>query len=91
VLTIETKEINISEDLRRKIEMICKFASSKAKFFNGSVRSIKGTNVAYVQPHRIVINNISYLIFDESNKVFVNNLYCEISLSDLEKHIKDNK
>jgi len=81
MLKIETKEIKISEELQRKIEMICRFTNTKAIITNGSVRNLKGTNIAYAQPHQIIINDITYLIFDESNKVFVGTLYNEISLS----------
>jgi len=91
MITIETKEIKISEELKRKVEMICRFTNTKPKYQNGSVRNLKGTNIAYAEPHRITINNITYLIFDESNKVFVNTLYTEISLNELENHIKLSK
>ena len=87
-MTIETKEIIIGEELKRKIEMICRFTNTKLVIKNGSIRSIKGTNIAYAKPHQITINDITYLIFDESDKVFINDLYCEIPLSELETHIK---
>ena len=29
MLTIKTKELNISEELRKKVDMICKFAYAK--------------------------------------------------------------
>lgn len=91
MLTIETKEFVISEELRRKVEMIGRFTNTKPIIKNGSVRSLKGTNIAYAEPHQIIFNGTSYLIFDESNKVFVNNLDTEISLSELENHIKAHK
>lgn len=91
MLAIETKELVISEELKRKVDMICKFASSKPIYFNGSIRSIKGTNIAYVEPHQVKVNDIIYLLFDESNKVFVNTLDTEISLNELENHIKTHK
>ena len=88
MLSIETKKINISEELMKKVNMICKFANAKADFSNGSIRNIKGTNIAYVEPHQLKIKGVTYLIFEETNRVFVNNLYTEISMSDLEKCIK---
>ena len=91
MITIETKELIISKELKRKMDMVCRFTSTKAVINNGSVRNIVGTNVAYAQPHKIVINGINYLIFDDSNKVFVNNLYTEIAFSELENHIKSHK
>ena len=50
MLTIETKELNISEALRNKVDMICKFAYAKPTYINGNIRNIKGTNIAYVKP-----------------------------------------
>ena len=50
-MTIETKELVISEELKRKVEMICRFAYVDYKFINGNIKSIKNTNIAYVKPH----------------------------------------
>ena len=41
MLTIETKELKRSKELKRKIKMICKFANVKYKFTNGNIKSIK--------------------------------------------------
>ena len=62
MLTIETKELEISEKLKRKVEMICKFACVKFNISNGSVISITGTNIAYVKPHILSINKIDYIM-----------------------------
>ena len=43
MLTIETKELEISEKLRRKIEMMFKFLCVKSIIINGSIKSIKET------------------------------------------------
>lgn len=72
MLIIETKELNISNNLLKKIKMICKFASVKPAITNGNIKNIKGTNIAYVKPHIIKINNIDYLMFDECDDIFIN-------------------
>ena len=90
-LQIETKELIISETLKKKLEMICKFASVKPRIINGSIRNIKNTNVAYVEPHRLIVNEITYLLLDNCNKVFVSNLNKEIKLSELKNYIKKTK
>ena len=41
MLTIETKELNISDELRKKVDMICKFACAKTTFKNGNIRILK--------------------------------------------------
>lgn len=90
MLTIETKEIIISDKLKRKIEMICKFANTTPIIKNGCIKSIIGTNIAYVMPHIVTIKGINYLIFDECDNVYINNLQNYIKLSDLENYIKNN-
>ena len=90
MLQIETKEIEISEELQRKIEIIGRYTNTKPIIKNGSIRNIKGTNIAYVEPHQILIKDNMYLIYDESDIVFINNLYNSIYLKDLENYIKQN-
>ena len=72
MLTIETKELNITEELKKKVDMICKFAYVKPTYKNDKIRNIKGTNIAYVKPHIITINKIDYLIFDECEDIYIN-------------------
>ena len=55
-MTIETKELVISEELKRKINMICRFASVNYELINGSVISLKNTNIAYAKPHILKVN-----------------------------------
>lgn len=49
-MTIETKKLVISEELKRKVEMICKFAYVEYSFTNGYIINLKNTNIAYVNP-----------------------------------------
>ena len=58
-MTIETKELVISEELKRKVEMICRFAYVDYEFINGNIKSIKNTNIAYVKPHISRTNRIA--------------------------------
>jgi len=52
MLEIEEKKLIVSVELKRKIEIICRFASAKPLFFNGSIINIKGTNIAYLKPFK---------------------------------------
>lgn len=72
MLTIRTKEIKISDELKRKIDIICKFASVKPKYQNGNIVSFEKTNLAYVKPHIITIKETDFLIFENSDDIFVN-------------------
>ncbi len=91
MLTIETKPLKISEELKRKIEMICKFVSVKPTFTNDNIKSIKNTNIAYVRPHIIEINNINFLIFDNSDDIFINGYDEKIKFKDFEAYLKTHK
>ena len=90
MLTIETKELKISEELRKKVDMICKFAYVKPIYKNGNIRNIKGTNIAYVKPHIIKVNNTDYLMFDECDDIFVNGYDEKIKFKDFETYIKSH-
>ena len=38
----------MSDELKKKVDMICKFAYTKSTYKNGNIRNIKETNIAYV-------------------------------------------
>ena len=87
-MTIETKELVISEELKRKVEMICRFAYVDYEFINGNIKSIKNTNIAYVKPHILKVKDNDYLIFEEHDEVFINGYNNKIKFKDLEEYIK---
>ena len=89
MLTIETKELKISDELKRKVEMMCRFANVKYTFKNGHVKNIKETNIAYVKPHVLKIKNNDYLIFEECDDIFINGYNKKIKFKDLENYIKN--
>ena len=45
-MTIETKELVISEELKRNLEMICRFTYVDYSITNGNIKSIRNTNIA---------------------------------------------
>ncbi|HJJ17052.1 MAG TPA: hypothetical protein OIM63_03050 [Bacilli bacterium] len=57
---------------------------------NGNGKSIKNTNIAYVKPHIVKINNINYLLFDNSNYIFINGYDKKIEFKDIENYIKSH-
>ena len=86
----EVKEIEIDMEVFKRIEMICRFACAKPTIKNGSIINVKGSNIAYVSPHIITIKKNNYLIFNGSDKVFINDYYKCIKLKDMEVNIKNN-
>ena len=88
MLNIIKEELPIEESLKRKVELICEFAKTTPKIINGNIRKIDRTNLTYIEPHRIIINNITFLIFNYSNEVFIENLSNKIKLSKFEDYLK---
>ena len=86
----EVKELEFDKEVLKRIEMIYRFACVKPIVKQGSIINIKGTNIAYVSPHIITIKKNNYLIFNGSDKVFINDYSKCIKLKDMEVHIKNN-
>ena len=57
-------------------------------FINGSIRKLKKTNLTYIEPHKMIIKSITFLVFNYSNDVYISNLSKKIKLSKLEKYLK---
>ena len=73
-VNIIKQEIVIEESLKKKLELICEFSNTTLKIINGSIRKIDRTNLTYVEPHRIIINNKIIIksknqLWDENEKL----------------------
>ena len=90
MVNIIKEELSLEESLKKKIEFICDFTNTKPTIINGSIRKVDRTNLIYIEPHRIIINNITFLAFNYSNEIFIENLNNKIKLSELEKFLKNN-
>ena len=53
MLNIEPKKLKISNNLKRRIEMIGRFTNTTLIINNGYVKNITGADVAYDMPHII--------------------------------------
>ena len=65
-----------------------KFNNIKAKLEIGSIISLTNTNIAYIEPHTLKINETTYLFFNECENVYINDLSRSIPLKDLDGFIK---
>ena len=88
MVNIIKEEISLEKSLKKKIEFICEFAKVQPTIINGSIRKIDKTNLTYIEPHRIIINDPTFLAFNYSNEIFIENLSNKIKLSELENYIK---
>ena len=88
-MQIIKEELPFEESLKQRLEFICEFSKVTPTFINGSIRKIDKTNLSYVEPHRVIIKNITFLVFNYSNDVYINNLAKKIKLSELEDYLKN--
>ena len=88
-MKIIKQELQFEESLKQRLEFICEFSKVTPKFVNGSIRRLEKTNISYIEPHRVIIKNITFLVFNYSNDVYVSNLTKKIKLSELEEYLKN--
>ncbi len=88
MINVIKKEIDMEESLKKRLEIVCDFCNTTPTIINGSIRKIDKTNLTYIEPHRIIINNVMFLAFNYSNEIYINNLSKKIKISELENYIK---
>ena len=88
-MRIIKQELEFEECLKQRLEFICEFSKVTPTFINGSIRKLDKTNLTYVEPHRVIIKNITFLVFNYSNDVYISNLTKKIKLSELKKKKKN--
>ena len=88
MINITKENIEIEDSLNNRIKSITKFLGVKSKLINGKLISIDKTNLAYIEPHKLEVNNITYLFFNDSNLVYINTLENSIDISALKDYIK---
>ncbi len=87
-MNIIKEELQFEEGLKQRLEFICEFSKVTPTFINGSIRKIDKTNISYIEPHRVIIKNTTFLVFNYSNDVYISNLANKIRLSELEEYLK---
>ena len=88
-MKIIKQELEFEECLKQRLEFICEFSKVTPTFINGSIRKLLKTNLTYIEPHRVIIKNITFLVFNYSNDVYISNLTKKIKLSELEEYLKN--
>ena len=60
-MKIIKQKLEFEECLKQKLEFICEFSKDTPTFINGSIRKLERTNLTYIEPHRVIIKNITFL------------------------------
>ena len=90
MISIVKKKNKINEKLLSKIEWACSLNAIKLEhkmIFEGGLRIIEHTNLAYVEPHRVIIKDKLFLFFNEHNYFYVGDLKTKYPLSQLKDYI----
>lgn len=90
MIRIIEKKNKLSKDLLSKIEWACSLNSIKLeqiRGYEGCLRITENTNLAYVEPHRVIIKDRLYLFFNEHDYFYVGDLRNKYPLSQLKDYI----
>ena len=91
MINIIKQEIEMEKGLKQRLEFICNFCKTTPTFINGSIRKIDKSNLQYVEPHRIIIKDITFLAFNYSSDIYIKNLSNKIKLTELENYLNNIK
>ena len=73
-LKIIKQELQFEECLKQRLEFICEFSKVSPTFIKCSIRKLEKTNLTYIEPHKVIIKSITFLVFNYSNDVYISNL-----------------
>ena len=88
MLNIIKEKLDLSPDLKKKIDWAKNYTSTPIKLEKGHLIRLEPSNLAYVDPHKVIINDYTFLFFNGINSFYVNNLNEQHNLSELEKFFK---
>lgn len=91
MLSIARKKNKIIRELLSKIEWACSLNAIKLEhkmIFEDCLRIVEHTNLAYVQPHRVIIKDKLFLFFNKCDYFYVGDLKYKYPLSLLEDYIE---
>ena len=86
MIKIITQELEIESNLKQRLEFICEFCHIKPNIINGSIRKIDKTNLSYIEPHKIIVKDTTFLVFNYSTDIYVGSLNKKIQLVELKDY-----
>ena len=88
MLNIVKEKLDLSPELEKKINWAKNHTSTSITIEKGHLIKLETSNLAYVDPHKVIINNYTFLFFNGVNTFYVNNLNDGHNLSELEHFFK---
>ena len=72
IIRIIKQELNISPILKKKITWASKYTNFDIKIEKGNLIRLEPTNIAYVEPHKVIINENTFMFFNEKDMFCIN-------------------
>ena len=88
MLNIIKEKLDLSPELERKINWAKNYTSTSITLKKGHLIRLEPTNLAYVEPHKVIINNFTFLFFNGVESFYINSLNEQHNLSELQKYFK---
>ena len=88
MFNIIKEKLDLSPDLKKKINWASKYTSTPITLEKGHLIKLEPSNLAYVDPHKVIINNYTFLFFNGIDDFYINNLHEKHNLSELENYFK---
>ena len=88
MLNIIKEKLDLSPDLKKKIDWAKNYTSTSITLEKGHLIRLEPSNLAYVDPHKVIINDYTFLFFNGVDTFYINNLNDKHDLSELEKYFK---
>lgn len=88
MLNIIKEKLDLSPDLKKKINWAKNYTSTSITLEKGHLIRLEPSNLAYVDPHKVIINDYTFLFFNGVDTFYVNTLNDKHNLSELEKFFK---
>ena len=88
MLNIIKEKLDLSPDLKKKINWAKNYTSASITLEKGHLIRLEPSNLAYVDPHKVIINNYTFLFFNGVDSFYINDLHDKNCLSELEKYFK---
>ena len=86
VIKIITQELEIESNFKQRLEFIRGFCHIKPTVINVSIRKIDKTNLSYIEPHRVIVKDTTFLAFNYFNDIYVGILNKKIKLVELKDY-----
>lgn len=91
MLNVVKEKLDLSPDLKKKINWASKYTSTSITLEKGALFKLEPTNIAYVDPHKVIINDTKFLFFNGVDCFYINSLKEKHEFSELETMFKKAK